>query len=209
MRALLAATLALPLAAQWDLRLEVPFPKGQNLPQTLLSGSGQLLSGELDTGRGAILSLNRSLVVFGPVLRLEAGLEVSRFQADGPVRQGPLAGTGHLRQVGAGVALNAQFWVPFTGVAGEFGLIQRLQTYRFDTAGAEVARSLARTWLRAGLRARVPGLPVYLVASYQEPVTRSRPVQLASAADLAGYLSAQGSGQEFERLWTFGAGMRF
>ena len=31
---------SLPLCAQWDLRLEVPRPTGQSLPQTLISGTG-------------------------------------------------------------------------------------------------------------------------------------------------------------------------
>ena len=49
----------------------------------------------------------------------------------------------------------------------------------------------------------------YLVASYQQPVTKDHPVQLSSAADLATYFTAQGSGQEFQRLWTFGVGVAF
>jgi hypothetical protein len=34
-------------------------------------------------------------------------------------------------------------------------------------------------------------------------------VRLNSASDLAAYFRAQGSGQEFERLWTFGVGVTF
>lgn len=212
MRRLLVAVLALPLAAQsWDLRWEVPFPTGQNLPQTLISGTGQLLSGDLDTGRGAILSLNRRLLVLGPVLRFEGGIELSRFSARGRVLQGQATGASDLRQTGLGVSLNAQFWVPFTGVGGEIGLVQRLQNYRFESGGAAVERNLSRSWLRVGARWRLPmaGLHPYLAASYQQPVSRERPVRLSSAADLATYLSAQGSGQEFERLWTFGVGVGF
>ena len=212
MRRLLVAVLALPLAAQsWDLRWEVPFPTGQNLPQTLISGTGQLLSGDLDTGRGAILSLNRRLLVLGPVLRFEGGIELSRFSARGRVLQGQATGASDLRQTGLGVSLNAQFWVPFTGVGGEIGLVQRLQNYRFESGGAAVERNLSRSWLRVGARWRLPmaGLHPYLAASYQQPVSRERPVRLSYAADLATYLSAQGSGQEFERLWTFGVGVGF
>lgn len=209
-RALLFGLLAFPLAAQsWDLRWEVPFPRGQNLPQTLLAGSGQLLSGDLDTGRGAILSWNRKLLVVGPVLRFEGGIEASRFTAAGQVLQGAAVQASELRQTGLGVGLNAQFWVPFTGLGGELGLVQRFQNYRYEAGGAAVERNLSRTWLRVGARWRLPmvGLRPYLAASYQEPLRRDRPVRLGSVSDLAGYLSVQGSGQEFERLWTFGIGI--
>lgn len=212
MKAVLLACLALPLAAQsWDLRWEVPFPKGQNLPQTLLTGTGQLLAGDLDTGKGAILSLNRRLLVLGPVLRFEAGLELSRFEATGRVLQGAATSASSLRQTGVGVGLNAQFWIPFTGIGGEFGVVQRLQNYRFETGAAASERNLSRSWLRVGARWRLPlpGLHPYLAASYQEPLSKDRPVRLNSATDLAGYLAAQGSGQEFERLWTFGVGIGF
>jgi hypothetical protein len=109
------------------------------------------------------------------------------------------------------VGLNAQLWVPFVGIAGEFGLIQRLQHYRYDTAGASSTKDLSRTWLRVGARWRIPSVVVhpYLAASYQQPVTKDRPVKLSSSSDLAAYFSAQGSGQEFERLWTFGVGVTF
>ena len=49
----------------------------------------------------------------------------------------------------------------------------------------------------------------YLVASYQQPVSKDRPVKLSSVSDLATYFAAQGNGQEFERMWTFGAGVSF
>jgi hypothetical protein len=34
-------------------------------------------------------------------------------------------------------------------------------------------------------------------------------VKLGSASDLAAYFAAQGNGQEFERMWTFGVGVTF
>ncbi|MFN7958684.1 MAG: hypothetical protein U0P46_10245 [Holophagaceae bacterium] len=202
---------ALPLSAQWDLRLELPRPSGQSLPQTLLSGSGQLVSGDLDTGRGFIASANRRLFQLGPLLKLEGGLEVSQFTADGSLSQDGTTQATKLKQQGLGVGLNAQLWVPFVGLAGEFGLIQRLQHYRYDTAGASSTKDLSRTWVRVGARWRVPSVVVhpYLAASYQQPVTKDRPVKLSSSSDLAAYFSAQGSGQEFERLWTFGVGVTF
>ena len=210
--ALLPVCLAvLPLSAQWDLRLELPRPSGQSLPQTLLSGSGQLVSGDLDSGRGFIASANRRLFQLGPLLRLEGGVEVSQFTADGSLSQGATTQATKLKQQGLGVSLNAQLWVPFVGIAGEFGLIQRLQHYRYDTAGASATNDLSRTWLRVGARWRIPSVVVhpYLAASYQQPVTKDRPVKLSSSSDLAAYFSAQGSGQEFERLWTFGVGVTF
>ena len=202
---------ALPLSAQWDLRLELPRPSGQSLPQTLLSGSGQLVSGDLDSGRGFIASANRRLFQLGPLLKLEGGVEVSQFTADGSLSQGATTQATKLKQQGLGVSLNAQLWVPFVGIAGEFGLIQRLQHYRYDTAGASATKDLSRTWLRVGARWRIPSVVVhpYLAASYQQPVTKDRPVKLSSSSDLAAYFSAQGSGQEFERLWTFGVGVAF
>ncbi len=202
---------ALPLSAQWDLRLELPRPSGQSLPQTLLSGSGQLVSGDLDSGRGFIASANRRLFQLGPLLKLEGGVEVSQFTADGSLSQGATTQATKLKQQGLGVSLNAQLWVPFVGIAGEFGLIQRLQHYRYDTAGASSTKDLSRTWLRVGARWRIPSVVVhpYLAASYQQPVTKDRPVKLSSSSDLAAYFSAQGSGQEFERLWTFGVGVTF
>jgi hypothetical protein len=202
---------ALPAFAQWDLRLEVPRPSGQSLPQTLITGTGQLASGGLDTGRGFIASVNRRLFQVGPLFRLEAGLEYSQWKADGTLVQGGAAQGTALKQQGAGVDLNAQVWVPFTGLAGEIGVIQRYQRYTFDTHGLSNTEDLSRTWLRVGARWRLP-LPVvhpYLAASYQQPITKDKPVRLNSAADLASYFTAQGNGQEFERLWTFGVGVAF
>lgn len=206
---LLAA--ATPLRAQWDLRLEVPRPSGQSLPQTLLTGTGQLASGGLDTGRGYIASANRRIFELGPLFRFEGGLEYSQWKADGTLAQGSATQATALQQKGIGVGLNAQLWVPFVGLAGEIGVLQRFQRYTFDTNGLSNHEDLSRTWLRVGARWRLP-LPVvhpYLAASYQQPITKDRPVQLHSTADLATYFTAQGSGQEFERMWTFGVGVSF
>lgn len=208
----LLACAALPLAAQtWDLRYEVPFPEGQSLPQTLVQGSGKLISGNLDTGHGGILSLNRELVRFGPVRKLEAGVELARWNASGDVQQGDVHVASHLRQTGAGVGLNAQFWLPFTGVAGEMGLIQRFQEYRFEASGVREDHTLSRTWLRVGARWRLPlyGIKPYVIASYQQPLSKDHPVHVNSVSDMSSYLNAQGSGQEFKRLWTFGVGLIF
>jgi hypothetical protein len=209
--ALLICLMTLPLCAQWDLRLELPRPTGQSLPQTLISGTGQLAAGELSTGSGYIASMNRRILQLGPLLKLEGGLEYSQLSADGNLTQGTAPQGTKLKQQGLGVGLNAQLWVPFVGIAGEFGLVQRFQRYTFDTAGASSAKDLSRTWLRVGARWRLPSVVVhpYLVASYQQPVTRDHPVKLGSASDLASYFTAQGSGQEFERMWTFGAGVAF
>lgn len=207
----LALWVSLPLAAQWDTRVEVPFPKGQSLPQTLILGTSQLVSGDLEKGRGGIVTLSRRLWAFGPVLRLEGGLEIAQWQADGTVTEGSIQQTSTLKQSGLGVDLNVQFWVPFTGLAGEFGIIERFQNYRFSTSGISSDKNLARTWLRVGARWRLPFLVVhpYLAASYQQPITKDNPVSLNSVADLATYLSAQGTGQEFDRMWTFGVGLAF
>lgn len=201
----------LPLCAQWDLRLELPRPTGQSLPQTLLSGSGQLVGGTFDTGKGFIATANRQIFQIGPLLKLEGGLEYSQFTADGNLAKGSGSQGTTLKQQGAGLDVNAQVWVPFVGIAGEIGLIQRFQRYTVDTAGASSAKDLSRTWLRVGARWRIPSVVVhpYVVASYQQPVTKDRPVKLGSVSDLAAYFTAQGNGQEFERMWTFGAGVTF
>jgi len=202
---------SIPLCAQWDLRLELPRPSGQSLPQTLIAGTVQLASRDLDTGRGYIASLNRHLFRMGPLLKLEAGLEYSQFSADGSLALNTVTQGTRLKQQGLGVGLNAQVWVPFVGIAGEIGLIQRFQRYTFNTSGASSAKDLSRTWLRVGARWRIPTPLVqpYLAASYQQPVTKDHPVKLGSVADLATYFAAQGNGQEFERLWTFGVGVAF
>jgi hypothetical protein len=202
---------AAPLCAQWDLRLELPRPTGQNLPQTLISGTGKLAAGDLNTGSGFIASANRRIFQLGPLLKLEGGLEYSQLSADGRLATGTASQGTKLKQQGVGAGLNAQVWVPFVGIAGELGLIQRFQRYTFDTAGASSTKDLSRTWLRVGARWRLPSVLVhpYLVASYQQPITKDHPVKLGSASDLASYFTAQGSGQEFERMWTFGAGVAF
>jgi hypothetical protein len=202
---------AAPLCAQWDLRLELPRPSGQSLPQTLISGTGQLAGGSFDTGKGFIATVNRQIFQVGPLLKLEGGLEYSQFAADGQLATGSAAQGTKLKQQGVGVGLNAQVWVPFVGLAGEIGLIQRFQRYTLDTTGAASAQDLSRTWLRVGARWRIPSVVVhpYVAASYQQPVTKDRPVKLGSAADLGTYFAAQGNGQEFERMWTFGVGVTF
>ena len=65
--------------------------------------------------------------------------------------------------------------------------------------------------VHVGARVRLP-FPVikpYLAASYQQPLSKDRPVALGSVSDLQALLTAQGSGQEFERMWTFGVGLQF
>jgi hypothetical protein len=202
---------ALPLCAQWDLRLELPRPTGQNLPQTLLTGTGNLVTGDFNTGHGFIATVSRKILQVGPLLKLEGGLEYSQFTADGNLAIGTASQSTTLKQQGLGLDVNAQIWVPFVGIAGELGLIQRFQRYTFDTAGATSAKDLSRTWLRVGIRWRIPSVVIhpYVVASYQQPVTKDHPVKLGSASDLAGYFTAQGNGQEFQRLWTFGVGVAF
>ncbi len=203
--------LALPLCAQWDLRVELPRPSGQSLPQTMLVGSGQLVAGDLGTGSGYIATLSHQLFQLGPLLRLEGGVEYSQLNASGDLNKGSAVQGTRLKQQGLGAGINVQVWVPFVGLAGEIGLIQRFQRYTFDTPGASNTKDLSRTWLRVGTRYRLPSMGVqpYLIASYQQPVSKDRPVKLSSVSDLASYFSAQGSGQEFDRLWTFGLGVNF
>jgi hypothetical protein len=210
MRALLL-TACLPLGAQtYDVRFEVPFPQGQNLPNALLTGTGQRAAGSLDTGRGGILSLERTFLEW-PVLRLSGGVETTRFVLDGQVEEGSAHHPAHLTQSGFGAGLQAQFWIPFAGVAGELGLVQRFQRYRFEAAGTVSSHSLSRTWLRVGGRWRLPlrTLRPYLSASYQEPLSKEHPVRTIHSVDLAAYLGAQGSGLEVQRLWSLGVGATF
>jgi hypothetical protein len=205
------ALCALPLSAQaWDLRLEAPFAKGQNLPQTTLQGSGQAAAGTLDTGHGVIFTVSHRIVRVGPVLKFEWNAEYSQFKADGQIQQGPSSQPSQLKQSGLGAGVNAQFWLPFTGFAGELGLLGRVQSYRYEGAGAAQDETLVRPWLRAGVRwvLPFPGISPYLAASYQEPLTRDKPSQ-GSAPDLGAYLGAQGAGQEFQHLWTLGLGIAF
>jgi hypothetical protein len=116
-----------------------------------------------------------------------------------------------LKQSGVGAGLNAQFWIPFSGVAGELGLIQRFQDYEYDLGSSSLDSHLSRTWLRAGLRWRL-ALPLaapYVAVSYQRPVSVSHPTELGSVQNRPSYLAAQGMGQEFDRLWTLGVGIQF
>jgi hypothetical protein len=203
--------LSLPLSAQaWDLRLEAPFAKGQDLPGTTVQGSGQALSGSLDTGKGVIVTASHRIIRVGPVLKFEWNAEYAYLQADGRIQQGQAAAS-RLRQSGLGVGINAQFWLPFTDFAGELGLLERFHSYRFEGASAAEDRTIARPWLRAGLRwvLPFPGPRPYLAASYQAPLTRDKPAQLGSVQNLGAYLDAQGSGQEFQSLWTLGVGISF
>jgi len=205
-------TFALPLSAQaWDLRLEAPFPKGQDLPSTTLQPAGQPVSGSLDTGHGVILTGSHRIVRVGPVLQLEWNAEYAHLQADGQIQQGHGPFGSQLRQEGFGAGINAQFWVPFSGFAGEAGLVERFQSYRYEGAGVSEDRNLARPWLRAGMRwiLPIPARGPYLAASYQFALVRDRPVFRDSDPNLGAYLDAQGSGQEFQSLWTLGVGIQF
>lgn len=209
--------IALPLAAQWDLRMELPRPSGQNLPSTMLGGTASLAQGDFDTGKGYIATVSQRLYAFGPIARLEWNVEYSRFATEGTQVQTntttsvQTVNATHLTQQGVGVGLNLQLWIPFTGLGGEIGVIERLQHYKSTGPGVEKTSNLARPWLRVGTRWRLP-FPVihpYLAASYQQPITKDRPVKLSSANDLQAYYNAQGNGQEFERMWTFGVGITF
>ncbi len=79
---------ALPLCAQWDLRVELPRPSGQSLPQTMLVGSGQLVAGDMGTGSGYIATLSHQLFQLGPLLRVEGGIEYSQLNATGDLSKG-------------------------------------------------------------------------------------------------------------------------
>jgi len=217
-RLILPALLTLPLAAQWDLRLELPRPSGQSLPQTLGSGSLALAQGDFDTGKGYIATVSRRLFAFGPIARLEWNAEYSRFTTEGvqaiTVASVPSTQRTELTQQGLGLGLNLQLWIPFTGLGGEIGVLERFQRYTSRSTGvvqAEKTSDLARPWLRVGARWRIPFVIVhpYVAASYQQPITKDRPVKLSSLSDLQAYYDAQGNGQEFERLWTFGVGISF
>ena len=167
----------LPLCAQWDLRLELPRPTGQSLPQTFISGTGQFVAGELNTGRGFIASVARPLFQVGPLLKVEWGVEYSQLTSDGHLDKGITTQDTNLKQQGLGAVLNAQVWVPFVGIAGEIGLIQRFQRYTFDTAGASSAKDLSRTWLRvapAGASPRCWCTPTWPPAT-SNPLPRTGP----------------------------------
>ena len=209
-RMLALALIALPAAAQaWDVRLEVPFAQGQGLPSTRIQGVAT--SGDLDTGNGFILTGSHRIIRMGPVLKFEWNAEWSHWQADGHLQQGAAASGSRLKQDGLGLGVNAQFWVPFTGFAGEVGLLERFHDYRYEAGGAAADKTLARPWLRVGTRwvLPFPGIGPYLAASYQEPFTRNKPVTLSSSPSLGAYLDAQNGGQEVQRLWTLGVGIAF
>lgn len=211
-RLALLAFAALPLSAQaWDLRVEVPFAKGQNLPSTAIQGTGLSASYDHDSGNGLMLTLSHRIVRVGPVLKLELNAEATRWTANGNLHFGVLNYGGSLRQQGFGLGVTAQFWVPFTGLAGELGVIQRLQNYQLLAAGFSSKADLSRTWLRAGLRFRLPlgAVSPYATASYQQPLSPGRPHTLSNGSELARYLPNQGTGAEFDRLWTCGVGIQF
>jgi hypothetical protein len=212
LKAIPMVLLALPLCAQaWDVRVEVPYPKGQNLLQTTLQGTGELVRGQLDTGKGYILTASHRIIRVGPVLKFEWSAELAQWQADGAIQKGTGTLASRLEQKGLGVGLNAQFWLPFTGLAGELGVIGRYHAYHFEGGGATQDENLVRPWLRVGLRCTLP-IPVlspYVTASYQQPITKDKPFVLNSPKDLQTYLTAQGAGQEFQRLWAFGVGVSF
>jgi len=192
----------------------VPFPKGQNLPQTLIKGAVDTYAqGHLDTGNGFTATVNHRIIRVGPILRLDWGVEVARWKSTGTVEEGTSRFASELSQTGVGVGIHAQLNVPFTPVTGEFGVIQRLQNYKFQAAGTTNDKTLSRTWMRVGTRYVLPiPLPVvtpYLCASYQQPLGKDRPVKADNLKDLGSLLAAQGNGQEMERLWSFGVGLTF
>jgi hypothetical protein len=209
--ALLTLTLAMPLAAQaWDLRVEAPYLHGQALPGASTT-QGRLADRGLDHGQGFLLSVNHRIIRVNPVVRLDWTAEYAQWTADGQVLLGSATASSRLRQSGFGLGVNAQFWVPFTGVAGELGLIQRIQDYRYTAAGLSEDHTLNRTWLRAGLRWRfpMPELAPYVAVSYQRPLSPGHPSDSGPGTTLASHLATQGSGQEFDRLWTVGVGVQF
>jgi hypothetical protein len=209
--------LALPLSAQaWDLRLEVPFPQGQSLPQTVMAGSiGLAVSGSLDTGNGALFTVSHRLLRVGPILRLDWGGEIGQLTADGVVDVGTdVQQKSNLKQTGIGLGVNAQFSVPLIGLGGEIGAIQRIQRYEYTTNGAEHSGTMGRLWLRVGVRYKLNLIVAspYITASYQQPINKDNPVNIGLGTvvdDLQGLLDAQGKGQEFQRMWTFGVGIMF
>ena len=212
---LLPLLLATPLTAQtWDLRLEYPFPKGQSLQGTLVSGALDTYKGDLDTGKGAIFSVYHRIIRIGPILRFDWGGELAQWTADGTViDEKGLTKNTELKQMGLGLGINAQMWLPLTGICGEIGAIGRLQKYELKADdGAKDDGWMGRMWLRVGIRYRIPIVPVvkpYFAASYQQPINKNKPKQSNEIDKLQDYFSAQGKGQEFDRMWTFGIGVTF
>ncbi|MFZ9834501.1 MAG: hypothetical protein ACO3D2_00475 [Holophagaceae bacterium] len=200
----------LPLSAQWDLRLEIPSANSRNLPDTLLTGSTALQKGQFDLGKGYIVTGSKALFDLG-VVSLDGSLEYSEFKATGTVTQVQRILASQIKQQGLGVGLNAMVWAPFIGVAGEFGVIQRFQSYEVILDNVSKSNTLGRTWMRVGARYRIPFIPLdaYVTASWQQPLNASKPVEVSSTQSLVDLLNTQGTGQEFNRLWTFGVGIRY
>lgn len=169
----LLSLLALPLGAQaWDVRLEGMRSSGAALSQ----------------GQGLTLTGSHRIVRVNPVLKLEWCAEATDWRADGRPAPPQL----DLRQRGIGLGLNAQFWVPFTGLAGETAVIQRLQELRGEGPAGSAKENHHRTWLRVGLRYRLP-LPtpgIYVATSWQGSLGPETP-GLAN------------------RAWSLGLGMAF
>jgi hypothetical protein len=169
----------------------------------------------LDTGSGAIFSINHRLLRVGPVLRLEWGGELAQWRANGNIYfNNSITYNSKLTQTGIGLGLNAQLWIPFFGICGEVGAIYRVQQYEFSSsdANAKSEGTIGRTWLRVGARWRVPFIPVlhpYIAASYQQPINKEQPLDIGSVSDIAQLFTEQGKGQEFQRMWTFGVGITF
>ncbi|MCL1894387.1 MAG: hypothetical protein FWG02_09165 [Holophagaceae bacterium] len=213
MRLLFFLLLVLPLSAQaWDIRFEAPLFSGKNLPTTLVSGTGQLTTGKLDSTKGGILSVNHRMIRLSPLFRLEWGAEINQWDSSGFVRQDSITLNSSFKQVGGGVGLNAQLWIPFTGLCAEIAVIQRLQQYKYSTDNFDSHKSTeSTTWLRFGLRWRLPFVPIlhpYVAASYQQPVSDHQPVRVNSIDNLADYF-IDGSGKDTQKLWTFGVGITF
>lgn len=217
---LVSMIVVLPLSAQWDIRLEIPSPKSNNLPNTLLTGTTALQGGEFDTGKGYIVTGSKAIFDAG-LFSLDGSLEYSDFKNEGTMAQLPTTGlpvsqtqinlTSSVKQQGLGVGLNAIIWAPFIGVGGEFGLIQRFQSYEVILDKVSNSKTIGRTWMRVGGRYRIPFVPVdaYITASWQQPLNASKPVVVNSTQSLLDLLNTQGTGQEFNRLWTFGIGIRY
>ncbi len=204
-----------PLMSQsWDFRLEYPMPKGQNLPQTMITGVSDIVKTEkFDTGKGLIFTAGHRIIRLGPILRFDGLVEFAQFKTDGKFKVNDLLKESTLKQHGFGAGLNARFDVPFIGLSGEIALIHRFQTYKFNSGHdvPEIDDNINRTWMRVGVRYTLP-IPIinpYLAASYQQPFSKDKPVNLTSAEDLQALLTAQGTGQEFDRMWTFGVGVQF
>lgn len=207
---ILSAVISLPLSAQWDIRLEIPSVNSSNLPDALITGSTALQRGEFEMGKGYIVTGSKAIFDAG-ILSLDGSLEYSEFKSMGTMTQAQNLLASQIKQQGIGVGLNAQVWAPFIGVAGEFGLIQRFQSYEVILDSASKSKTIGRTWMRVGARYRIPFVPfdAYIAASWQQPLNASKPVAITSAQSLVDLLNTQGTGQEFNRLWTFGVGIRY